>query len=257
MAKNQILTLSANTAKEYIEGKILYIAMALAVVLVIVTYVSIQFTYGIPLRVCIDVSLGLASLLLNGLAVFLGVNLIRKEIESRTIYMILSCSCSRDSFLLGKLLGLLLSLALAWSILFLTSTVLLYFITDSMPNLFVMAFIMIFFEATLLLFLALLLSLLFDAIMAVFLTISVYITGYGLEATKQLTMLETNIVAKKIVNVAQWIIPNFSLFDIKQHVLYDVTINTKDLVFIGCYFVLFLLVCYILIRLKFNKMDIQ
>src|SRR5437588_2145451 len=56
--------------------------------------------------------LGLSAMLLCGvfIAIFVGVGLVYKEIERRTIYAIFSKPISRGEFLLGKYLGLCLTL---------------------------------------------------------------------------------------------------------------------------------------------------
>ena len=60
----------------------------------------------------IVVDLGLSALLLFGvfIAIFVGVGLVYKEIERRTVYAIFSKPVSRGEFLVGKFLGLCLTL---------------------------------------------------------------------------------------------------------------------------------------------------
>ncbi len=60
----------------------------------------------------IIVDLGLSAMLLFGafIAIFVGVGLVYKEIERRTIYAIFSKPVGRGEFLVGKYLGLCLTL---------------------------------------------------------------------------------------------------------------------------------------------------
>jgi ABC-2 type transport system permease protein len=257
MDKIQVIAIAAKTNAEYMKGKLLSIVAFLVFILVAITYVSVQFTYGIPLRVCVDVSLGMTSILLNGLSVFLGANLIKQEIETRTIYTVLSCSCSRETFLMGKLVGLSLSQLICWFILLFVSLVMLMIVSGSIPTLFISAYVMIYFEASLLLILALFLSLYYDSIMTTFLTIMIYLAGYGLDSTISLSGTQANPMLLQTLKVIRWILPNFSLFDFKQHVLYETLISLKQQALITAYYLLASLFLCIIGRNKFQKMDIQ
>ena len=70
------------------------------------TYVATEFTYGVPERVALDFGLGMLSLSSLSISLFLGVSLLSKEIESRTVYMVISRPVPRFAFIIGKILGL-------------------------------------------------------------------------------------------------------------------------------------------------------
>ena len=122
----KITTISYYTAKEIIKSKILLNTLIIGVGLFIATYVAYNFTYGAPDRVALDFGLGTLSLSTVGIALFIGAGILSNEIDSRTVYLVISRPVSRSSFLLGKLIGLFIVLALNVLILS-TITLSLYF----------------------------------------------------------------------------------------------------------------------------------
>ena len=81
------------------------------VLLVAASYLISQMTAGQDLKIIKD--LGLAALSILGLliAVFIGIGLVAKEVERRSIYSLLSKPVTREQFVLGKYLGLVMTLA--------------------------------------------------------------------------------------------------------------------------------------------------
>ena len=101
-----ILAIARNTFKEAIRDRILYGFIFFAVSLILFSVVLGQLSFNQQIRVTMDVGLAGISLFSVLIAIFLGINLLHKEIEKRTIYPVLSKPVSRTSYLLGKFLGL-------------------------------------------------------------------------------------------------------------------------------------------------------
>ena len=107
MTANKIFTIAYYTFKEIFKSKILVSVFFAGLGLMLVTYVATEFTYGVPERVALDFGLGILSLSSLAISLFLGATLLSKEIDSRTVYMVISRPVPRFAFILGKLLGLL------------------------------------------------------------------------------------------------------------------------------------------------------
>ncbi len=108
-----ILTIAKNTFKETIRDRILYAILAFAFLFIGSTIFLGSISLGEDLKIIRD--LGLAGIYIFGLAVaiFLGTSLIYKEIEKRTLYIVLSKPASTLEFILGKFFGLLGSVILS------------------------------------------------------------------------------------------------------------------------------------------------
>ena len=106
----RILSLAKNAFREAVRDRILY---NLVVFVLLITASAIflgELTGGQEMRVIVN--LGLSSVLLFGafIAIFVGVSLVWKEIEKKTVYSIFSKPVGRGEFIIGKYLGLCLTL---------------------------------------------------------------------------------------------------------------------------------------------------
>src|SRR3954465_10236976 len=88
--------------KESVRDKVLYNLVVFAVLLISISYLLGQLTAGQDIKIIKD--LGLAAISTFGLliAVFIGIGLVWKEVEKRSIYSLLSKPLRRSEFVLGK-----------------------------------------------------------------------------------------------------------------------------------------------------------
>ena len=105
-----ILPIARNAFREAVRDRVLYNLVLFVLVLIVSAIFLGELSAGEEAKITVD--LGLSAMLLFGvfIAVFVGVGLVYKEIERRTLYSILSKPIGRGEFLLGKYLGLCLTL---------------------------------------------------------------------------------------------------------------------------------------------------
>src|SRR6266516_7695830 len=96
--------IALNVFRESIRDKVLYNLVLFAILLIGASYLIGQLTAGQDIKIIKD--LGLASTSVFGLfiAVFIGIGLVSKEVERRSIYSLLAKPIRRQEFLLGKYL---------------------------------------------------------------------------------------------------------------------------------------------------------
>src|SRR5579875_2040613 len=107
---HRILSIARHTFKQSVRDKVLYNLIVFAFLLI---GASILFgKISVDIQRIILVNLGLSAISIFGLliAIFIGVSLVWREIDRRTLYNILSKPVARWEFVLGKYLGLLLTL---------------------------------------------------------------------------------------------------------------------------------------------------
>ena len=100
-----------NTFREAVRDRVLYNLLFFALVMMAASIIAGQISIGIEQTVI--VTLGLSAISLIGLliSVFIGVGLVSKEMDKRTLYAVLAKPVRRWEFLLGKFGGLVLTLA--------------------------------------------------------------------------------------------------------------------------------------------------
>ena len=106
-----IAHVAVNVFRESVRDKVLYNLVVFAVLLMAASYLIGQLTAGQDIKIIKD--LGLAAIATFGLfiAVFIGIGLVWKEVERRSIYSLLAKPISRSQFIVGKYCGLVLTLA--------------------------------------------------------------------------------------------------------------------------------------------------
>ena len=96
--------------KESVRDRVPYSMVAFAVLLIAASYLISQLTAGQDLKIIKD--LGLAAISWFGLliAIFIGIGLVSKEVERRSVFAVLSKPLTRGQFILGKYTGLVVTL---------------------------------------------------------------------------------------------------------------------------------------------------
>jgi ABC-type transport system involved in multi-copper enzyme maturation permease subunit len=105
-----IWTLAVNTVRESVRNRILYALLFFAVLLIGSGVIVGTLSYVESERILQDIGLAAIRLFGVAIAIFVGIQLIYREVDRRTIYTILSKPLSRGEFLLGKFLGLTLTI---------------------------------------------------------------------------------------------------------------------------------------------------
>jgi ABC-type transport system involved in multi-copper enzyme maturation permease subunit len=105
----RVWAIGTNTVREAIRNKLLYTLLFFAIVMIGTGLIVSSISYVESGRILQDVGLASIRLFSVGIAIFVGVGLIYGEVERRTIYTILSKPVSRAEFLVGKYVGLLLT----------------------------------------------------------------------------------------------------------------------------------------------------
>ena len=110
VAWRRVVAIARNAFREAVRDRVLYNLVVFALLLIAGAIVLGELSAGQEAKIIVD--LGLSAILLFGvfIAIFVGVGLVYKEIERRTLYAILAKPVGRGEFLLGKYLGLCLTL---------------------------------------------------------------------------------------------------------------------------------------------------
>src|SRR5579872_6216365 len=104
--------IAINGFREAVRDKVMYSLVAFALLMIGVSYILGQLTAGQDLKIMKD--LGLSSIAIFGLfmAVFIGIGLVSKEVERRSVYALLAKPVRRYEIVVGKYAGLVLTLTI-------------------------------------------------------------------------------------------------------------------------------------------------
>lgn len=106
----RILTIARNTFRECIRDKVLYNLILFALIMILSSILLGQLTLGHEAKVIIDLGLSSISVFGTLIAIFIGIGLVYKELEKRTVYFLLAKPVPRWQLILGKYVGLVFTL---------------------------------------------------------------------------------------------------------------------------------------------------
>jgi len=124
---DRIGAIAANTLTELARQKVFYVLLIFALVLIGSSVFMARFTFQQEFQILKDVSLGAMSIFSSLLAVIASARLISQDLEDRTIYTILAKPVPRFEYVLGKLAGVLLLLAISIAAMAVLFAAVLYF----------------------------------------------------------------------------------------------------------------------------------
>ena len=108
---SRLSAITLNTFREAVRDRVLYNLIIFVLLLVASAPLFSQISIGIERLILVNVGLSSISLFGVVIAIFIGIGLVSKEIEKRTLYTILSRPVRRWEFIVGKYFGLMLTLA--------------------------------------------------------------------------------------------------------------------------------------------------
>lgn len=103
---HRIRAIAFNTFREAVRDRILYNLVFFALLLVALAPLLGQISAGVQRVLLINMSLSAISIFGTVISIFLGISLVSKEIERRTLYPVLARPVGRGEFIVGKYLGL-------------------------------------------------------------------------------------------------------------------------------------------------------
>jgi ABC-type transport system involved in multi-copper enzyme maturation permease subunit len=172
-----IVGIALNTFREAIRDRILYLLLVFALLIIGVSRLLSLLTVGNEDKIIKDVGLAAISLFGVMTAAFVGVTLVFKEIERRTVYTLLAQPIRRWQFLAGKFFGLLAVLTMNVGLMSLGLMALLAVRGES-PWALLPAILLILVELVVITAFALLFSSLTNPVLAAVWTVVIYVVGH-------------------------------------------------------------------------------
>jgi ABC-type transport system involved in multi-copper enzyme maturation permease subunit len=208
---SRVLSIASNTFREAVRDRVLY-NLVLFVILIIASAVFLgELTAGQETRTIVN--LGLGAMLIFGafISIFVGVSLVSKEIEKRTVYAIFSKPISRAEFILGKYLGLCMTLFVNVSIMGIGVSLALIYVGGSNFAFSIWgAIFLIFLELTILIAVAILFSSFSSPALSALLSFFVFVIGHFSASLNDLAKNLGSSFAKIIFGAIYYILPNLS-----------------------------------------------
>lgn len=207
----RISAIALNTFREAVRDRVLYNLVLFVLLLTAAAIFLGELTAGQEARTIVN--LGLSAMLLFGafISIFVGVSLVSKEIEKRTVYSIFSKPIGRGEFIVGKYLGLCLTLLVNVLVMGVgVSLALLYVSGKSLAFSIWGAVFLIFLELTILTAVAVLFSSFSSPALSALLSFFVFVIGHFSASLNDLAGNLGSQFAKIFFGIIYYLLPNLS-----------------------------------------------
>ncbi len=225
--------------RESVRDRVPYSMVVFAILLMAASYLISQMTAGQDLKIVKD--LGLAAILLFGLliAVFIGIGLVSKEVERKSIYGLLTKPVSRSQFVLGKFAGLVLTLAVNVGAMTAALYGVMLYLRWVSPNLelaaaapamdprMLIAVVLILAELILVTALALFVSTMSSPLLATLLTLGLWVAGHFNADLRNFESVIDSPAIAGIARVVYYTLPNLAPFDVKAEVVHGLPVGIR------------------------------
>lgn len=237
-----------NTFREAVRDRVLYNLIFFALVMIGAAILVGQISIGIDRLVIVNLGLSAISLFGLVMAIFIGVGLVSKEIEKRTLHCLLAKPIRRWEFLVGKYAGLLLTLTVNTAFMTLGLAGALFYVGRPLvrPDVsIVIAIYFILLALALVTALALFFSCFSSPMLSTLFTLAVYITGIFAKDIRDFGDLTRIPLVKAFTRVVYYLVPNFHNFNVIAAAAYGERISfslvAQNTLYAACYVTLLLL----------------
>jgi len=249
-----IRAIALNTFREAIRDRVLYLLLVFALIVIGVSRLLSLLTVGNEAKIIKDVGLAAISLFGVLIAVFVGVSLVYKEIEKRTVWTLLANPVRRWQFLAGKYVGLLAVLALNVGLMS-AGLLGLLLLRGEPPWSLIPAIVLILVEMAIVTAFALLFSSLTNPVLASVWTFAVYVMGHLAWSLKLLKERVPDGVSRLVCDAVYWLLPNLDRLNVKAEAVHGLDLPPGYLFFALLYGLAYAAIVFALACLAFERKD--
>jgi ABC-type transport system involved in multi-copper enzyme maturation permease subunit len=262
--------LAVGVFKESVRERVLYGLVLFAAILMAATYLLGQLTAGQDIKMVKDLGLAAISTLGLFMAIFIGISLVWKEVERRSIYNVLSKPVTREQFLLGKYAGLALTLTVNIAGMTLAFYAVLAYMdwtaddilrrswpAPALDPALMTAIGLIVVELLVVTAVALFFSTFSSPFLSAVLTLGLWIVGHFNDDLRHFETVVDNPVAVWLARALYYVLPDLSAFDVRSQVVHGLAVPPVAAGLAAAYgaaYIVFLLVAAILV---FRRRDLQ
>ncbi len=229
--KQSIKGIAVNTFKESARNKMFYLLIFFGILFALSSKLISFLTIGDTMKVLKDTGLAAINFFCVLIAIFTGISLVYKEIEKKTVYNILSKPVSRNEFIIGKFLGLGLTLLVALAAMAVIFFAFVALSGGGFDRGILLYFFMLFLELLVIVGISLLFSSFTTPILSFIFTVSLYLIGHVMWTFNEFKLILKAPAWKYFTQVLYYLLPNLDKFNIKNEVVLGTSLNLWTILF--------------------------
>jgi ABC-type transport system involved in multi-copper enzyme maturation permease subunit len=263
-------TIALNVFRESVRDKVLYNLVLFAVLLIGASYLLGQLTAGQDIKMIKDLGLAATSVFGLFIAVFIGIGLVSKEVERRSVYSVLSKPIHRWQLVIGKYCGLTLTLLVNVLVMAAALYAVLAYMSwgvkidqaaawdaPALDPALMKAIGLIFVELMLVTAIAMFFSTFSTPILSAAMTFAFYIVGHFSADLRNFQDVVNSPATARVVRGLYWVLPNLAQFDVKDTVVHGQAVPAGYLAVSTGYGVLYIGTLLVAATFIFSRRDFK
>jgi ABC-type transport system involved in multi-copper enzyme maturation permease subunit len=236
---NAVRCVAIAVFRESVRDRVFYNLVLFAVLLVAASLVIGQLTAGQDVKIIKDFGLSATSVFGLFIAMFIGINLVSKEVERRSVYPLLAKPIRRSELIVGKYAGLQLTLLVNTVVMTIALYAVLFFLSRGVPERIqtawdapaldpglLKAIALIYLHLAVVTAVALFFSTYSSPLLTAIFTLGVYVAGQFNANLKGFEHIVDSPAAIAIAKVCYYVLPDFAKFDVKLAVVHGLPVST-------------------------------
>jgi ABC-type transport system involved in multi-copper enzyme maturation permease subunit len=249
--------IAINTFRESARNKMFYLLVFFGILFALSSKLISFLTLGDAMKVLKDTGLAAINFFCVLIAIFTGINLVYKEIEKKTVYNILSKPVTREEFIIGKFLGLALTMLIA-----LASMAVIFFLFIALSGggldlKIALYFFMLLLELLVIVAISLLFSSFTTPILSFIFTVSLYLIGHVMWTFNEFKTYLKIPAWRTLTHVLYYLLPNLDKFNIKNDVVLNTALDPWRILYSVIYALAYTLALLAATILIFRKREFQ
>ena len=262
--------IAINVFRESVRDKVLYNLVLFAILLIGASLLIGELTAGQDVKIIKDLGLSATSLFGLFIAVFIGIGLVSKEVERRSIYSLLAKPIHRWQLVVGKYVGLALTLAVNVAVMAVAQYAVLAYLRWGVsadvirawdappldPKLLV-AIGLILVELMLVTAIAVFFSTFSTPLLSAALTFGVFLVGHFSSDLRNFQDAVDSPAAARLARGLYWVLPNLAQFDVKADVVHGQAVPAGYALMSVAYAALYIAMLLVLAVYVFSRRDFK
>jgi ABC-type transport system involved in multi-copper enzyme maturation permease subunit len=262
--------IALNVFRESVRDKVLYNLVFFAVLMMAASYLIGQLTAGQDVKIIKDLGLSATSVFGLFIAVFIGIGLVSKEVERRSVYSLLAKPIHRYQMVVGKYAGLSLTLVVNVGIMAAALYAVLAYMgwgvsadvekawdAPALDPALLKAVVLILLELMVITALALFFSTFSTPILSAVFSFAFFVVGHFSTDLRNFEQVVDSPAAAKLAHGLYWVLPNLAQFDVKAQVVHAQPVPLGYLVVTGAYAALYIALLLVAAVVVFSRRDFK
>ena len=224
----RIYAIAVNTVREAIRNRVLYTLLFFALALIGTGVLLASLSYVERERILQDVGFAAMRVFAVAIAIFVGIHLVHREVDRRTIFTILSKPIARSEFLVGKYAGLVLTLWLQIAVMALGFGAISQLSGAPLTSVHAAAVVLVAAEVAVVVAVALLFSAFTTPMLASLFTAGLWMIGQLSRDLRALGAQAESETIRRATEVLYRALPDFQAFDLTAHAARGLVIASSD-----------------------------